>query len=285
MCDEEFQTALALSMEKTFHMVTQKRTKEVRVQGEIDSKALAVTMSRIDEASWAADWVSDPNEATMLGAEYPVTAEMLVDTAEQGVLCVAIYYADPTDPREFYSEHVGYAMLSLIKGAQEPSMLLEHVIINPKWRNRRIGTSFIRYLLWMALDTFSQTKQPTGRVYIHMHRDNEAGLAMMDKLPMFRVHNPTSAPDDSNWVWFQSLLRPHNVHFATMVRDLRKQQKLSIDDLADLCGVSRVQINNVELGRRLPSLPLLQHLCHVLGARDPNIAEDLALAALNIDPQ
>ncbi len=49
------------------------------------------------------------------------------------------------------------------------------------------------------------------------------------------------------------------------IREFRKRSQLKIVNLADLIGVSRVYLSNVERGKEIPTLKTLEKICSVLG--------------------
>jgi len=53
-----------------------------------------------------------------------------------------------------------------------------------------------------------------------------------------------------------------DISIENRVRELRKQKKLSQEELADALGISRQSIISLEQGKTVPSLPLAFSLCH-----------------------
>ena len=54
------------------------------------------------------------------------------------------------------------------------------------------------------------------------------------------------------------------MHMKTRIRELRKAHKLSQEELARLCGVSRQTINAIENNKYDPTLSLAFHLAREL---------------------
>ncbi len=60
-------------------------------------------------------------------------------------------------------------------------------------------------------------------------------------------------------------LRDDDAGFGIRVRILRAKHKLSQQQVADVCGVSRTSIANIEGGRQLPTMATLRELAKALG--------------------
>lgn len=54
------------------------------------------------------------------------------------------------------------------------------------------------------------------------------------------------------------------VGFAERLRRARRERGLGVGALADLIGVSRVQVWRYERGRQLPTVEILSEICRVL---------------------
>lgn len=52
--------------------------------------------------------------------------------------------------------------------------------------------------------------------------------------------------------------------FGKKINLVRKEQKITAEKLAELCGVEPSHIRSIEGGRRLPSLPLFEKICKSL---------------------
>lgn len=52
--------------------------------------------------------------------------------------------------------------------------------------------------------------------------------------------------------------------FGKKINLVRKEQKITAEKLAELCGVEPSHIRSIEGGRRLPSLPLFEKICKTL---------------------
>lgn len=52
--------------------------------------------------------------------------------------------------------------------------------------------------------------------------------------------------------------------FGKKINLVRKEQKITAEKLAELCGVEPSHIRSIEGGRRLPSLPLFEKICRNL---------------------
>lgn len=53
-----------------------------------------------------------------------------------------------------------------------------------------------------------------------------------------------------------------DISIENKLRELRRERKISQEELADALGVSRQSIISIETGRTMPSLPLAVSLCH-----------------------
>ena len=51
----------------------------------------------------------------------------------------------------------------------------------------------------------------------------------------------------------------------TKIRELRKQQKLSQEELAEAVGTTRQTITSIEVGKYIASLPLAYKIAHYFG--------------------
>ena len=51
----------------------------------------------------------------------------------------------------------------------------------------------------------------------------------------------------------------------TRIRELRKQRKLSQEELADAVGTTRQTITSIEVGKYVASLPLAYKIAHYFG--------------------
>lgn len=51
----------------------------------------------------------------------------------------------------------------------------------------------------------------------------------------------------------------------TRIRELRKERKLSQEELADLVGTTRQTITSIEVGKYIASLPLAYKIARVFG--------------------
>lgn len=59
-------------------------------------------------------------------------------------------------------------------------------------------------------------------------------------------------------------MKSHNIAFGRVLRDLRKQQSLSQEELAFAADRDRTYISLLELGQRSPTLDTILALCHAL---------------------
>ena len=66
------------------------------------------------------------------------------------------------------------------------------------------------------------------------------------------------------------------------IRQLRRDAKLTQDELAELCGANRVTIANYELGKYQPSIEALERLAEALGTT-PDVITGRAEKAEKID--
>lgn len=56
-----------------------------------------------------------------------------------------------------------------------------------------------------------------------------------------------------------------DVHMKTKIRELRKQRKLSQEELADAVGTTRQTITSIEVGKYTASLALAYKIAHFFG--------------------
>ncbi len=59
--------------------------------------------------------------------------------------------------------------------------------------------------------------------------------------------------------------------FGKTIRSLRNEQKMSQEQLADLCGLHRTYVSDVELGKRNVSLENIEKMAEALGVRISDI--------------
>ncbi len=51
------------------------------------------------------------------------------------------------------------------------------------------------------------------------------------------------------------------------LREIRKDKQMSVRKLSEMSGVSKTHIDNIEIGKRIPTICVLYHLAKALGVR------------------
>ncbi len=77
--------------------------------------------------------------------------------------------------------------------------------------------------------------------------------------------------------------------FGKRIRKIRKENKMTVDTLADMVGISASHLREIENGRKLPALPVFVEIAKALGvmtdellASQPQIADHVILNSLTM---
>ena len=61
------------------------------------------------------------------------------------------------------------------------------------------------------------------------------------------------------------------IRFGEAIRQMRLEKKLSQEEFADICGLHRTYISDIELGKRNISLENIEKIAHALNIRASQI--------------
>lgn len=67
-------------------------------------------------------------------------------------------------------------------------------------------------------------------------------------------------------------MKNHNKAFGTLLRECRRERRITQEDLAFESELDRTYISLLELGRRSPTLDTIMALCHALDMSLPELA-------------
>jgi len=68
---------------------------------------------------------------------------------------------------------------------------------------------------------------------------------------------------------------PESLALGTVIRTLRKREKLTQEDISFECGVDRAFLSQIERGKQLPSILTLFKLARVLGTTPSSILQQV----------